>query len=617
MNFQLAKVGQSFKGAFAYYLHDKQREEGGPHLETAERVGWVEVRNLAHDDPAYVQGVMIATARNAEAMKKENGLQAGRKSKGPVYAYSLAWHPENETVPDRAGMLAAVDETLKVLKADHLQAAIIYHTDTAHPHVHVIVNRVNPETGKLEPFGNDAFKLNAWAAKYERERGQIVSPNRAEKYERMREQEATAQRQAFTKAAEPQKAPAPEKPKTPAATLAAEQAVQRARHKQEWADLSAANKERRAAVYGERIDYKAIAANHRAATRGEWSKLGKELAAERRAFHEREKRLSGIVRNAIDTVRGQQIRGVADDRGFLSMCFAYTLNTQARHAALALRQQETKDQLAASLNAALQDRFNAAKAAQTHKLREVRATYDRERAALMARQDLEKAQIRDRWKAIYAEREKLAQATQHSRDRMTRQNGQNYRHGRRLDRATIWRAPIDNSQAKRPAPLPAVQQQEKPPVKAPFGRASSGLAPTNLSPDHGKRVSVATPAPTPAPSGVPTPSPRTVQNTPTPDRAAAWAQSAAGQKATAPQKAAPDSLRRSFSPPAPTAGPAKVAPTNQPQAPMPAKEWGKAATPQPTQQQPLREWKKDAPQQSTAPKTPPRGRFKDDWERDR
>ena len=36
-------------------------------------------------------------------------------------------------------------------------------------------------------------------------------------------------------------------------------------------------------------------------------------AAERRAFLDREKRVSGIVRNAIDIVRNQQIRGVADE----------------------------------------------------------------------------------------------------------------------------------------------------------------------------------------------------------------------------------------------------------------------------------------------------------------
>ena len=396
MNFSIAAKGHSFKGAFAYYLHDKGAQ-------TAERVAWAETRNLAHDDPAYAQSVMIATARQAEALKKAAGVKGtGRKAGGPVHAYSISWHPENETVPDRAGMLAIAHETLKLLKADHLQTVIVAHQDTAHPHVHVIVNRVDPGNGKMHPFGNDAHKLDEWAAKYERMRHQIVSPNRDEKHEdRKRRQEmGPSAKVAFAK-----HSPAPAvKPKPRAAELAEHQAAQKARHKQEWVDLSAANKARREAIKAERVDFKGIAAQHRTETRPLWSQLGKEQAAVRRAFLDREKRISGIVRNAIDIVRNQQIRGVADDRGFLAMCFNYALSSQARRAAFDARQKDAKAELARTLDAALIAKFDAVKAGRGAKLAEARKVYDAARTALIERQNGETAKVRTAWRQLYADR---------------------------------------------------------------------------------------------------------------------------------------------------------------------------------------------------------------------
>lgn len=400
MNFSIAAKGHSFKGAFAYYLHDKGAQ-------TAERVAWAETCNLAHDDPAYAQSVMIATARNADALKAAAGVKAtGRKATGgPVHAYSISWHPENETVPDRAGMLAVAQETLKLLKADHLQAVIIAHQDTAHPHVHVVVNRVDPATGKMHTFGNDAHKLDEWAAKYERDRGQIVSPNRDQKHEDRKRQKAApvSAKVAFANHAPP---PAAKPDKSRAAMLAELQAAQKERHKQEWVDLSAANKARREAIKAERVDFKGIAAQHRAETRPLWSRLGKDQAAERRAFLDREKRLSGIVRNAIDIVRNQQIRGVADDRGFLAMCFNYTISKSARRAAFNERQQDAKAELARTLDAALIAKFGVAKAGQGAKLGEARTVYDAARAALIERQNSETAKVREGWRQLYADRER-------------------------------------------------------------------------------------------------------------------------------------------------------------------------------------------------------------------
>jgi len=417
LNVEIAKKGHSFKGAFSYYLHDKDAQ-------TADRVAWAETRNLAHDDPAFAQSVMIATARQADALKEGAGVKAtGRKATaGPVYAFSLSWHPSEAGDLDRAEMVRAADAALKVVKADHLQAVIVCHQDTAHPHVHVIVNRVNPVNGLSEGFQKDFNRLDEWADRYERECGRIVSPNRAKKYDdqRKRAQDQARRREEQKErddapapdhvAPAKQAAPASSAMKSRAALLAQRQAEQKALHKQEWVDLATANKARRDAVYAERIDFKAIAARHRAETKPLWSQLGKAQAAERKIFLVRERRVLGIVYNAIDTARDQQSRGVANDRGFLAMAIGYTLSPAARRAGLDARQKDAKDDLARSLDAALIAKFDAVKAQRAGKLAEVSRIYEAARNELIERQNTEVAAIRVEWRQLYAEREQAGEA---------------------------------------------------------------------------------------------------------------------------------------------------------------------------------------------------------------
>ena len=58
--------------------------------------------------------------------------------------------------------------------------------DTRHPHVHVIANRVDPETGKAATLGNSKLRLSRWAEGYEREQGRIRCERRVENNERRR-----------------------------------------------------------------------------------------------------------------------------------------------------------------------------------------------------------------------------------------------------------------------------------------------------------------------------------------------------------------------------------------------------------------------------------------------
>ncbi len=53
------------------------------------------------------------------------------------------------------------------------QALIVAHNDKAHRHVHVIVNRVDLETGKAAHVGRSRLLLSEWAEEYERRQGRI------------------------------------------------------------------------------------------------------------------------------------------------------------------------------------------------------------------------------------------------------------------------------------------------------------------------------------------------------------------------------------------------------------------------------------------------------------
>ncbi len=164
-----SRTGRGFKGAWSYYAHDKRTPEQkaqGQEVRSRERVGFVHTENLGgiEDDRAAI-GLMIDTAR-----------QSGRCEK-PVYAFSLSWHPEE--TPSQQQMIWAGRDALKALGMQDHQAVMISHTDTPHPHVHVIVNRVHPETGKAINVYKDYEKLSAWALEYEREQGKVYCQARA------------------------------------------------------------------------------------------------------------------------------------------------------------------------------------------------------------------------------------------------------------------------------------------------------------------------------------------------------------------------------------------------------------------------------------------------------
>ena len=222
---RVAKLGSGFHGAGKYYLNDVRKPDGetqerrpaaGDYVlhdkgaQTAERVGFTATRNLPTTDPHKALRCMSWLAANAHnvrqaavaAAAKAAGMRykdyvakanpfRGRQGTKPVYTLSLAWHPTKNRTPTKADMLQAADEVLKALGLQDRQALIVEHTDTQHPHIHLIVNRVSPINGKYASLSNDWLKLSWWAMHYERRTGFILCHERVFNWDQRHRQRQT------------------------------------------------------------------------------------------------------------------------------------------------------------------------------------------------------------------------------------------------------------------------------------------------------------------------------------------------------------------------------------------------------------------------------------------
>src|SRR6056297_1881672 len=140
-----------------------------------DRVDWMEARNLETDDPQAAAAVMDATAAQNVRCKK------------PVYHFVLSFDPKDAKrgkVPPEV-MREIADEAVDRLGLKEHQMLIYAHKDTDHPHMHFLVNRIHPRTGKAFDRHNDGRKLAGLCRDIARERGLNIPRDR----EQIREQE--------------------------------------------------------------------------------------------------------------------------------------------------------------------------------------------------------------------------------------------------------------------------------------------------------------------------------------------------------------------------------------------------------------------------------------------
>jgi hypothetical protein len=171
--------GRGFQGAKAYYLFDKGSQS------TTARVGFIRNINLpwSREDSEHRNGergfaIMAWTAMHESEIKAAAGTApAKRKLQNPVFTYSLSWHVNDE--PSDSHMREAALSSLKALGMENCQAIIVRHDDRPNcPHCHVIVNRVDPTTGRAAPLSHSKARLSRWAQRWERHHGLTIIESR-------------------------------------------------------------------------------------------------------------------------------------------------------------------------------------------------------------------------------------------------------------------------------------------------------------------------------------------------------------------------------------------------------------------------------------------------------
>ncbi|WP_336505868.1 relaxase/mobilization nuclease domain-containing protein, partial [Agrobacterium tumefaciens] len=340
---------------------------------------------MATDDMHTALRVMVATAKQADELKARAGVKnTGKKSTKVVQTYSLSWHPDEAATLTRDEMVRAADASLKVLGAENRQAVIVCHTDQEHPHVHVILNRVDPEDGRMLTTNNNFYKLSDWANQYERERGRVLTPRREEKRQQREQNADKAKRREYT---EQKRAAAKEQahdPKTRAALLRELGASQKVQHRDQWRDLATREKADRNEIY--RLSGVAIAATieqHKAECKPIWAEHYRGKRAAERRFNQREKSMSGVVVNAFVAARHQQASGQLEGRGLFSATVANVFSSRARQQAFEQAQEMTRQQLASRLKSIVDNEISNLKEQRGRDLAKHRDLFKAERSALI------------------------------------------------------------------------------------------------------------------------------------------------------------------------------------------------------------------------------------------
>lgn len=162
--------GRKFGGLAEYLATGRTGQE-------SERVSWSVGRNLSTDDPVLAGKIMQAEAAHAVRVDK------------PVYHIALAFDPNDPVTPEL--MRRAAERLLTDVGLGEHQAVIVAHQDRAHPHVHIMVNRVHPETSVAWDRSFDYRRIEESLRAQERELGVRVVPG---KHARNPERSAEAER---------------------------------------------------------------------------------------------------------------------------------------------------------------------------------------------------------------------------------------------------------------------------------------------------------------------------------------------------------------------------------------------------------------------------------------
>ena len=98
------------------------------------RVAWLFTQNLPTDDPMLAAKYMEATA------------QLSARTRKAAYHLMIAWHENERPTPEI--MQDVARKTLQMAGLAEHQALVMGHGDKPHPHLHILLNRVHPDTSR-------------------------------------------------------------------------------------------------------------------------------------------------------------------------------------------------------------------------------------------------------------------------------------------------------------------------------------------------------------------------------------------------------------------------------------------------------------------------------------
>jgi hypothetical protein len=409
---KLHAKGSSFKGAAAYLLHDKDRAK------TDERVAWAETRNLATDNPHVAWKVMAATAMDQQRLKEQAGVKkTGRKSYDAVLHFTLSWHPEEKDGLSREEMTRAAHQAIRALNASDRQAMIVCHDDEPQPHIHVLINRVSFEDGRMLSSSKEKLALSKWAEAYEKERGFVYCEERVINNEARKRGEYTRgqkdkARNIFELEAANDNAPdakaIAEAQRRKEAALARRARELKARQRQASDEFQKNHKQRIKEIKAETLRERAAAIDAvREKRRPDWTMLFHEHQAQLRDFEKREESLKGRLKNFFGSIdlkaaiygseelsRKQAISEVfsASDAG--KRLAILQRRQEADKRKLQAQQKQEERQAAATLGGRRQEG-----------LQKNRQVFERERNDLILTQSMDGAKLRAERKTRREERE--------------------------------------------------------------------------------------------------------------------------------------------------------------------------------------------------------------------
>lgn len=386
---KVAGKGSSFKGAALYYLHDKGAL-------TAERVAFSHTENLPTRDAEKAVKCMAWTAMHQSEIKARAGGSAkGRKLANPVYTYSLSWAPDESPTPEE--MIEAARASVKALGLEGHEMLFVSHNDEPHPHIHVIVNRVHPETGIAAPLSNDHLKLSAWAEAYETAQGKIRCEQRVENNERRRKKQWVKDQ--FSQRAGDfhrwQRLRAQESYK---------------RQEKDKGDLSAAHKAQRQALFAAKEQkIKQADAQIRERHRDRWRIIYQDQDEKRQRLRDAQKSLFAKVKYFLKEARSYLHAPKEQRSGFLRGIFTSVVGGPKQFDELDKKQRELRSKVSSRIDEQRKAEFRKINAAYKEELARLKDKQQAEKDAMAKRQAEES---RQRAKAIKEQADQEARRQQ-------------------------------------------------------------------------------------------------------------------------------------------------------------------------------------------------------------